>query len=227
MAIEFQVTASFHSFLKNKHQADKMVGVLFLAAAAQALTRSDSGVLLLNEEHRIHPLTIFDTETSRIDFPALLTESSPDILENQIFTLKYSKATNSLWLDLKKMPDVKLNPSGSALHASVERKYIQPLHVSRMGERDHFNIEFRRRCLSVDGERVYKGKRVWTLSFKACDPRDRRQMFRLVPADLARMKLGLLPETDDVKGAIMQSVRRNHLVLSAINSDGDINTFTL
>jgi hypothetical protein len=193
--------------------------LLFIASAACALFKSENGVLLLNELHQIHPLTIFDTDTSRIDFPAMLTESNAGILENQIFVLKYSKATNSLWLELGKNSDVKVNPTGSTLHASVERSYIQPLHVTRLMDKDRFNIEFKKQCLSVDGERVYKGARVWALSFKKCIPKDKKQLFRLIPADLAKMKLEMLPSTDEVRRTIMRAVRRNHLVLTAINSE--------
>ncbi|ADM11858.1 uncharacterized protein Eint_070950 [Encephalitozoon intestinalis ATCC 50506] len=155
------------------------------------LRNSDyDGVMMLNVLHRNQPLTVFDTiHPERISLPALLSEFSKEMMENQVFDLKYESFSKKVWLELKKERCIEI----ADVHSSLKgvRMKISPssIYLKRLPNSVKFQLISEGKCLTVGNEINYEGVSGWALSFTDCNPGDNSQTFVMIPSLKAVLKL--------------------------------------
>ncbi|AFN83346.1 hypothetical protein EROM_070950 [Encephalitozoon romaleae SJ-2008] len=183
------------------------------------LLHSDyDGVMVLNVLHRNQPLTVFDSNyPERISLPALLSEFSKEMMENQIFDLKYESFSKKIWLELKKERCIEIADVHSALKAVRMKISPSAIYLKRLPNSMKFQLISGGKCLTVGNEINYAGVRGWALSFTDCEDNNDLQTFVMIPSLKGLMKLNEKMRTDKMVHRMYDTFRRIGKIIGVVD----------
>ncbi|UTX43571.1 hypothetical protein GPU96_07g13320 [Encephalitozoon hellem] len=187
--------------------------------SSSRLRHSDyDGVMMLNVLHRNQPLTVFDSAyPERISLPALLSEFSKEMMENQIFDLKYESFSKKIWLELKKERCIEIADVHSSLKAVRMKISPSSIYLKRLPNSMKFQLISEDKCLTVGNEIKYGGTSGWTLSFTDCKDNNDLQTFVMIPSLKGLMKINGKARTHRMIRRMYDTFRRIGKIIGVVD----------
>ncbi|KMV65824.1 hypothetical protein M970_070960 [Encephalitozoon cuniculi EcunIII-L] len=176
------------------------------------------GVMVLNVLHRNQPLTVFDTNyPERISLPALLSEFTKEMMENQVFDLKYESFSKKIWLELKKERCIEIADVHSSLKGVRVKISPSSIYLKRLPSSIKFQIISGGKCLTSGDEVRYGETNGWTLSFAECEPGKDAQTFVMIPSLKGLLKLDEKARTRKMVHRMYDTFRRIEKIIGVVD----------
>lgn len=176
------------------------------------------GVMLLNVMHSNQPLTVFDTSfPERISLPVMLSEFSKEMMENQVFDLRYESSSRRVWLELRKERCIEIADVHSSLKGVRVKISPSSVYLKRFPDSAKFQLISEDKCLTVGPETSYAGVAGWKLLFSTCKPDADDQKFVMIPSLKGLLKLHKGARTHGMIHRMHKTFRRIRKIINVVD----------